>query len=263
MVEYVLRLTVYQNWEEGDIAMKHRDFFIQLTGWIILLLIIISPAILSAKTIWGAGKTVTIRKDFEDFDKVDISSAFKASIHQGEEYNVTLRVGENIRDDVIVEKKGRTLEIGLQNHRSHCDGPLEVEITMPDIQGVELSGASSAVLEGFSFKHDLALNLSGASQVEGLIETGNLKLNLSGASKVTMNGCGNNLLIHASGASKVRMADFSCNDASLHLSGASHCLVYIDGELDVSASGSSHVKYRGKGRIGSVESSGFSRVSRM
>lgn len=243
--------------------MKRKDFFIQLTGWIILLLLIISPAILSAKSIWGVGKTVTIQKDYQDFDKVEISSAFKARILQGKVYNVTLQVDEDLRDYIVVEKRGRTLHIGLKNHRSCCNGSLEAEITMPDIGELGLSGASSAVLEGFSFKHDLVLNLSGASRVEGLIETGNLDLNLSGASNVTLKGRGENLLIHASGASNVRMGDFCSNDANLYLSGASNCVINIDGEMDVRASGSSKVKYCGEGEISTIESSGFSRVSRL
>lgn len=224
--------------------MKRKDFFIQFTGWIILLLLIISPAILSAKSIWGIGKTVTIQKDYRDFDKVEISSAFKARILQGQVYNVTLLVDEDLQDYIVVEKRGRTLHIGLKNHRSCCNGSLEAEITMPDIGELGLSGASSAVLEGFNFKHDLVLNLSGASRVEGLIETGNLDLNLSGASNV-------------------RMDDFCSNDANLYLSGASNCVVNIDGEMDVRASGSSKVKYCGEGEISTVESSGFSRVSRL
>jgi len=65
------------------------------------------------------------------------------------------------------------------------------------------------------------------------------------------------------GSSTVKMDDFSVNDAKLQLSVSSDCIVNIDGEMDVQASGSSKVKYCGKGELGSIEASGFSKVKRM
>jgi len=155
------------------------------------------------------------------------------------------------------------LQIGMKNGNSYINSHLEVAITLPDIRKLGLSGASSVVINGFVFGHDLDVNLSGASKVYGAIETGNLDLSLSGASDVTLKGKGENLVIRASGSSTVKMDDFRVNDAKLQLSGSSNCMVNIDGEMDVQASGSSKVKYCGKGELGSIEVSGFSKVKRM
>lgn len=243
--------------------MKRNNFLIQFLGWVILLSVIISPAFLSAKSIHGNGKQVTIKENYTDFDKVEISNSFDARVNYGKEYGITIRVDDNLKDYVVVEKRANTLKIGMKQGYSYINSHLEVAVTLPDIHKLGLSGASSVVIKGFDFSHDLVVNLSGASKVYGSIETGNLDLHLSGASDVTLKGKGENLLIRASGASTVKMNDFRVNDACLTLSGSSNCRVNIDGEMDVQASGSSRVKYCGKGELGSIETSGFSKVKRM
>ncbi|MBN2600853.1 MAG: DUF2807 domain-containing protein [Candidatus Marinimicrobia bacterium] len=243
--------------------MKHKDFFIQLFCWVMLVLVIISPAILSAKSIHGSGNQITIKESYTDFDEIEISHSFNARVNYGKEYGIIVRVDDNLKDYVIIEKRDNSLKIGMKDGHSYINSHLEVSVTMPDVRKLGLSGASSMVIDGFVFQHDLDLNLSGSSKVYGTIETGNIDLNLSGASDVTLKGKGENLDIHASGSSLVRMDDFKVNDAKLELSGASNCMVNIDGEMDVYASGSSKVKYCGKGELGSIEASGSSKVKRM
>jgi len=243
--------------------MKHKDFIIQFLGWVILFSVIISPAFLSAKSIHGNGKQVTIKENYTDFDKVEISHSFDARVNYGKEYGITIRVDDNLKSYVVVEKRGNTLKIGMKEGHNYINSHLEVAVTLPDIRKLGLSGASSVVIKGFDFNHDLVVNLSGASKVYGSVKTGNLDLHLSGASDVTLKGKGENLLIKASGASTIKMDDFCVNDASLKLSGSSNCRVNIDGDMDVQASGSSRVKYCGNGKLGSIETSGFSKVKRM
>lgn len=243
--------------------MKRKALFIQIFGWFILLLIIVSPAILSAKNIYGSGNQITLKEEYVDFDRVEISHSFDARLNYGRDYSITLRVDDNLKEHVIVEKKGNTLRVGMKNGHSYINAHLEVSITLPDIQKLGLSGSSSAVISGFEFDHEMNISASGASKIFGSIETGNLTLDLSGASNAILKGRGENLTIHASGSSDVELDEYVVNDARLNLSGASDCKVYINGTMDVRASGSSKVKYCGNGAPGSVETSGFSRVKRM
>jgi len=243
--------------------MKRKDSMIQVIGWLIILATIISPVLLSAKTLRGNGNQVVLKKNVTDFDKLRISHTFDARIDYGREYSVVVKVDENLKDYLIVKKKGNTLVVGMENGHSYRNSHLEVAITMPDIRKLGISGASTAAIDGFDFDHDMHVGLSGASQIVGTIKTGDLKMNLSGASDVTLKGTGRNLSINASGASTVRMDDFSVMDADLNLSGASKCLLNVDGEMDIHASGASKVKYCGKGQINSIDISGASKVRRM
>ncbi len=243
--------------------MRRNNLFFQILGWTILFFLIISPAILSAKPIYGSGNSITIKKEIEGFDRVEISNSFNVKINYAKDYAVTIRIDDNLTDYLVVEKSGKTLKIGLKPGRSYINIHPQAVVTLPDICELGLSGASTGVINGFDFGHDFRLDLSGASKIYGSLETGNMNLNLSGASDVNLSGKGKDLEIHASGSSSITMDEFEVADARLELSGSSKCLVNIAGELDVHASGSSKVKYCGPGCIGTVETSGASRVRRI
>jgi hypothetical protein len=246
-----------------ELKMKLGIKLFQFLSWIILFLLIMSPMILSAGKIRGNGDLVTLKEDIKDFDQIEISHTFKVTIKYAKDYSVSVEVDENLKDHVVVEKRGQRLKIGLEDGYCYSSAHLEAAITLPDIKQLSLSGASSAVISGFEFSHSFDLDLSGASKVSGMLETGDVDLNLSGASTVDLKGKGRNLDVHASGASTLKTEQFMVKDARLSLSGASNCFVNIAGELDVHASGSSNVKYCGKGTLGSIEASGCSRVKRI
>ena len=242
---------------------KHFNFILQILGWLLLLMLIISPVIVSAKSIYGSGKSVTIRKDIEKFDGIEISNSFSVRINYSKDYSVTIQIEDNVKEYLVVEKVGGILKIGLEQGRTYYNVHPQAVVTLPDIKKLGLSGASTGIINGFEFGHDFKLNLSGASKVYGCIKTGDLNMDLSGASKVNLTGRGKDMIIQASGSSDITMDKFSVADAYLGLSGASRCLVNINGELDVQASGSSKIRYCGSGSLGNIETSGSSKVKRM
>jgi hypothetical protein len=246
-----------------EFKMRLGSKLLQFLSWVILFLLIMSPIILSAGRIRGSGNLVTIEKDIKDFDQIEISHSFQVTIKYAKDYSVSVQVDDNLKDYVIIEKHGRRLKISLERGFCCSNPHLEAAITLPDIRQLSLSGASSAEISGFEFNHRLDLDLSGASRVDGVLKTGDMDLDLSGASSIELKGKGRNLGVHASGASTLRMSEFLVGNARLSLSGASNCLVNIAGELDVHASGSSNVKYCGKGTLGSIEASGCSRIKRI
>ena len=243
--------------------MKVGSKFLQFLSWVILFLLIMSPIILSAGRVRGSGNLVTIEKDLKDFDQIEISHSFQVTIKYAKDYSVAVQVDDNLKDYVIIEKHGQRLKIGLEKGFSCSNPHLAAAITLPDIRQLSLSGASTSKISGFKFDHSMELELSGASRIDGSLETGDMDLDLSGASSIELKGKGRNLEVHASGASTLKMGEFPVRDARLSLSGASNCLVNIAGELDVHASGSSNVKYCGKGTLGSIEASGCSRIKRI
>jgi len=243
--------------------MKRNNLFIQSIGWGLLILLVLSPVLLSARPVCGRGDIVTINEKFSDFDKLEISHSFDVTINYSKDYSVTVKVDENLTDYLVVEKRGKTLKIGLKDGFSFRNIHLEAEITMPDIRRLGLSGATVVTIAGYGFSHPFDMNLSGVSKVIGKIQTGDLDLQLTGASKVKLNGRGHDLKIRASGVSTVKMDNFHVNDAGLSLSGSSNCRVNIGGHLNINASGSSTIEYCGSGEIGSIETSGSSRIRRI
>ena len=208
----------------------------------------------------GSGNLVTREERLSGFDMVDASHAFKVDIRQGESFSVVVRIDDNLLDYLILEKQGSTLRIGLKPNLSIRKHTAEAEVTMPELTGLELSGASRATVTGFDSAQPLRLELSGASHVDGDIEAGDTRIDASGASHVDLQGSGADLTLGASGASIVDLSDFLVVDADVEASGASKATVSAGGRLDVNASGASTVRYLGKPAMGRIDTSGASSI---
>jgi hypothetical protein len=210
----------------------------------------------------GSGNVVTQEEAIFDFDKVDISHSFEVDIKRGENFSVIIRVDDNLVEHLQVEKFGSTLRIGLKDSRAFIinNATLEAEVTMPELIGLDISGASRATITKFKSTEELILDISGSSSLRGDIESGDASLNLSGSSDANLTGSAGNLTLDASGSSDVDLSDFPVADAKIDASGASTVTVNASGRLDVEASGASNVYYLGDPSMGTIDTSGASSV---
>ena len=209
--------------------------------------------------ITGSGDVVTQKEDISGFDSLEISSAFKVVVIQGETYSVVIRIDDNLQKYLEVVKQGNTLKIGLKTDRT-VGATEEAEVTMPELTGLDLSGASHVTIAGFKSTASIDVDLEGASYLRGDIEAGDARFDVVGASEVTLGGSAGDVDIGASGASTVDLADFPVADASVVADGASTVTVNASGTLDVDAGGAAQVYYLGSPTLGTIEESGRAEV---
>ena len=212
--------------------------------------------------ITGSGNVVTQEEVISGFDKVEVSHAFKVNISQGETFSVVVRMDDNLFEYLDVVKQGSTLKIGLKTDRiSRDDSTREAEVTMPDLTGLDLRGASQVTLTGFKSTNALNLDLSAASHLRGDIEAGDTQIDVSDASQVTLRGsAGDVTMDDVSGASTVDLADFPVTNANVTARDGSVITVNASGTLDVDARGASEVYYVGDPTLGEIETSDESSV---
>ena len=248
----------------------------------ILVILLISALFAGCeRVVKGSGKLETRQFDFNDFERVDISSAFRYEIAQSGSYNVSITANDNMFEHMRISQEGETLRIGLKA-LTFGDATLRAAITMPQLRKLDISGASHGTVSGFRSKEGLDIDVSGASSVEligmsfgdmrcdisgaskvtGNIEAGNADCELSGASSIQLEGSANDIAIDASGASRVKLAALPVNNAEIKLSGASTGTVNMEGRLDADLSGASKFEYLGEPSMGNIKTSGASTVSR-
>jgi len=253
---------------------------------IVLIVIVVVASVVGAVVVWwwlaGSVNLVTEEMEFSDFTIVKAGNAFQVEITQSSSYSVDITADEYVEvsrtgedeyereltfDYIQVSKAGESLIIGLESgyqYRSvHLLRPitLKAEITMPDLHGLEFSGAIHGTVEGFSSSHGFNLNLTGASFLDiADMSAGNVTIVLSGASHLNGKGDGDNLHISASGASHLELSDFPVHNVNVVLSGASHATINLDGRLDANLTGASHVRYIGDPAMGDIQTSGGSTV---
>jgi hypothetical protein len=194
-----------------------------------------------------SGPVASVSRDLSGFDRVDARGMWEITVEQSDDWDVALSYAENQADrlDVRVENGRLILEEegrGWSWFRPGNRETIEATITMPALEGLDLSGASKLTLSGFS-GDELDITASGASEIIG------------------SNGSYRELTLIVSGANSVDFKELVVNDVHVVLSGAGDIKLNMNGgALTGSVSGAGHISYRGTVLEESVATSGFSTV---
>lgn len=250
---------------------------------LILVVMVLSATVLTGcirvDLTQDAGPITTAQYAFTDFTGIEVGNAFEVTITPSDNYSVTITAGENVFSHLNVHKSGSTLVIEVDNWFINWYVSPKLDVTMPVLTYLELSGASKGTALGFRSSEDFRLHVSGASDLEMDIEshyftadisgaskvTGRLiatdcDIDLSGASRISLTGSGGDIRLDCSGASTVDMADFSVDNADIDFSGASSGSLVVNGRLDVELSGASTLEYYGNPTMGKSDISGSSTI---
>ena len=207
--------------------------------------------------------------DLQGFNAIEVSGDFKVNVNQGP-YNVMLDVPEELESYLKVFVKDGELKIYYNNPPMKIKRLLEREdyisiakISLPDVEEIEVSGASRLVAKGLRAAN-LSIDCSGASRFDLDGEFGRLGIDCSGASKGVVIGKAKIAELDASGASSIDALELVARKAVMDASGASKSTVNAVDRLEIDCSGASSARYKvEENTIVRVESSGASSIKRL
>lgn len=179
-----------------------------------------------------------------DFTKIEAGSAFQIKVKKGESFSVVaFAESEKLLNNISAQVSGKTLELTFEDPFSSMrNQEVYFEVTMPTIEGLELSGASQAKVIGFSTLDVFKLDLSGASKAAVSSNIRDFTLELSGASQANLNGKASRLQGDISGASQVDGSKFNVETADVEASGASQVELGKVSKINRSTSGASEIR---------------------
>ena len=230
----------------------------------------------------GNGKLETKSFDYVGFNKLEIDNAFQVEVTKADSFAMSVTADSNLFEYLDIRKFGNTLHIGLQKNHSYINTTQKAMITMPDLRGLNVSGASKTHIIGFNSTNALDIEVSGASKLEiSAVKTGNAiievsgashasggltmadgNFDISGASTIELEGTGKNITADISGASNGKLESFTLVQARMTVSGASYATINVSAKLDANVSGASRLYYIGSPTLGSVEVTGASTFSK-
>ena len=185
-------------------------------------------------------------RNISGFTGVHIGGTISADITAGKEFKVTIEAREDILPKIITEvKKGNLIvrfEKGFwknmrKNKRKH--GKVLVTVSLPRLDDVNISGASSAKVSG--------------------VDTRAMEIDVSGASSLSIEGNARDINVDLSGASNMKAINLKSESAKMDLSGASSAKLSVSTKLVVDASGASSICYSGSPTV-QKDTSGASSV---
>jgi hypothetical protein len=189
----------------------------------------------------GSGTSKTEKRNVSGFEKIDASGAVNVEVSIQKDFSVEVQADDNLLANIKTEVSGGTLKIYSEDKISPKTR-INVKVSMPEIEGLEVSGASSG-------------NISN-------VKADSLELKASGASKIKIDGTAKELNGDASGASTIDAENLRVEDADIDASGASSAIVSASNDLKVDASGASKISYTGEPKNIKQNSSGASSVTK-
>lgn len=189
----------------------------------------------------GSGTSKTETRNVSGFTKIEVGGAVNIVVSAQSDFSVTVQADDNLLANIKTEISGDTLKIYSEDSISPKT-PINVKISMPALESVDISGASSGVIAD--------------------VKADSLELKASGASKIKITGEAKNLEADASGASTIDAEGLTAADADIEASGASKATVSATDNLKVEASGASKISYVGEPKNIKQNSSGASSVTK-
>ncbi|WP_416867094.1 MAG: head GIN domain-containing protein [Imperialibacter sp.] len=221
-------------------------------GVLILGLLIASQA-------WAGEET----RELSSFSSLDIGGAFKVTLKKTGKHRVFIDADDNVIDRIRTEVVGSTLKVYIKDNNFRSNGPMNLTIEFSNINGMDLSGASTVVCDDVITASTFDLDVSGAGSTRLIIETDRLRADMTGAGTLTLRGKAKEQIIDITGAGSYNAEDFDCDYTEVESSGAGTARVVANKELRAECSGAGSVRYKGDPEKVYADSNGAGSVKRM
>lgn len=228
------------------------------------LVLLGSCNIIDMQRVEGNGKVSTKIYDFKNFDKVDASGAVTLYVKQDSAYNVKLETDENLFQYLKITEANGTLRIDTKDgYRLDPSDKLKIHISLPEINHIELSGASQIhITDKFVQNENIGIDMSGACSGDIKLRAPKVKADISGATTLNIEGETRETDLQASGASTINAFDLKAEKAVVSASGASNARVFASVSLNGDASGASGIRYKGNPAKVVSDASGASSIKK-
>ncbi len=170
------------------------------------------------------GPTTTQTRDVRAFTRLDNDTSVDVRLRVGDEQRVTVRAGEKVIDDVGTEVRDGTLVVTF-DHDGIGGGDVDVEATVPKLEGVEITGSGDVEADGIRAKA-LAVRSDGSGDVE-------------------LAGLADHLALDMDGSGDADLGDLAARSAQVQVGGSGDADVRAAEKLDVAIDGSGDVRYHG------------------
>lgn len=126
---------------------------------------------------------------FEGFSKIRLEGPIKLNIRRGDLFTVTLKNGEQYRDELNVNQSGEQLSISTN---AEPDRPIVFDITMPTLEEVLAVESDDIEIRDFNLEKLRIVN-EGEAQIKAFVNVNALDVELSGGNELDVRGEGMHL----------------------------------------------------------------------
>jgi hypothetical protein len=202
-------------------------------------------------------------RDLKGFTRVNFGVSGDLYISFGKEFKIELEGSKSLLEDIVTEVSSGKLVIKKENWRMNMNEKVTVNITMPELDGIGVSGSGKAEVQDPIKATDLDLSVSGSGKiVAGEITVTNIKSSISGSGNIEIqrNGTAVDSEISISGSGNYSGDGLKMATAEISISGSGNCSCSVTDSIEAHISGSGNVTYSGNPKKVDARVSGSGKV---
>ena len=184
-----------------------------------------SSSTTSSNGVQGSGVPTTQARKVAEFDSIELAGSNNVTVQVGAKQSVVVHADDNLLARVTTEVQGGHLVIGNTNGSFTTRSPMSVEITVPTLTAVTLSGSGNIAATG--------------------IDTSSLTVSLPGSGVIQASGTAARLVVSVDGSGEAQLAQLVAHDVQADVNGSGEILVTATESLDASVPGSGTILYSG------------------
>lgn len=173
----------------------------------------------------GSGVAATQIRTVTTFDRIELAGVNNVVVRVGAKQHVVVRGDDNLLGRVTTTVRASTLVVGNTSGSFETKSPMSVEVTVPTLGALTLSGSGNILVSGLSGDR-LVVRLSGSGTLSG-------------------SGSAARLDVAVPGSGSVEFIPVEARDVRASVSGSGSIFVTATRRLDASVSGSGAIVYAG------------------
>jgi hypothetical protein len=216
---------------------------------LIIVLVLAGTQLLVAQT--------SQKREVSAFTEISLRIGANVHLKQGNTQSVEVKGKESTLGKLITEVSNRKLVIRYPNESFFSKwnpGTVDVYVTIPQIDGLSISGSGSILSDGMIESRILDVMVSGSGDVKlGDLKAEKVSATLSGSGNIHLLGkqSADEFKAVISGSGNIKASDFPANNVDVKIVGSGNCRVNSVKKLFVRLAGSGNVSYRGNPTIDS------------
>ncbi len=218
-----------------------------LLAFAIVILLTSCGGNLFGKRVRGDGHITTETRSVTGYNSIDVSGAIDVYVKQDSTQTINIETDQNLMPYIIVREEGGVLKIyPKDNSNLRPTGAIKVYVSGSNFKKFEASGACDYYSENkISNTESISIEMSGSSDATLELNSPKITAELTGAGKLTLKGETKDLSINGTGSSDFKCFDMQAENVDVDVTGASDAEVFASVRLNITATGSSDVVYKG------------------
>lgn len=196
---------------------------------------------------------------FDHFDALQIEDVFHVDLYQADDHYVEIEAEENLLEMIDISLHKNTLILKFKE-KINPNIPIKVNIAMPELARVDISGASKMKTVQPFVTPNMIIHAEGASHINLNVVVDEIHSYSKGAAMVQLAGSTGLLIKEMEGAGMFQGLQLDAYKAKVNLNGVGKISVNVEESLDASVDGIGKVEYTGSPKHLDTKISGMGKI---